>query len=115
MGLSLTVCIIKHDIGFWLGCDRLNFERNYQLFDEIKKLDKYRIPENRKFIWYGDEGTKEIDKDPWGNDLFYTFAGLFRKIEGYEFNEAEGYSWNKSILSMLKSLSEEIPVVFYWC
>jgi hypothetical protein len=116
MGLDLEVCPVSYDyLDWWLLHNRMRFKRDYDLFDEIKKLQTIPIPENKVVQVYEDEGIEEKRTDPWEKELKYVRAEEFSKLE-YEIDEGDKFSkWNFAIISMVKNLQKDTPIVLYWC
>ena len=93
-----------------LAYTRIRLERDRSLMAEIQRLPSYPLPPNVRFMWYGDEGVSEIDKDAYGLPLRWVYArdlatvGQKRKLS----------PWNAAVLAMIRELPGETPVVLYW-
>ena len=124
MGLDLTVCLISYpNTWWWLGNNRLSFDRCYYLFEQIMNRGRQEpedkieqvcqpkpLPPDVKFDWYGDEGIEEEKTDPYGDPLTFCYAHEFNEIKT---DENIG-PWNNAILIFLKSLPPNTPVVLWW-
>lgn len=124
MGLDLAICPIKwQSSGWWLGFDRLGFERDYGLFEQIMNRGRQNpedniqqvcrpkeIADDVKFDWYGDEGIeKKTTHDPYGDPLTFCYASEFHKI-----NTDHCGDWNKAVIEFLKTLPIQTPIVLWW-
>lgn len=111
MGLDLSVGIVKHEsVDWWLVYNRLQFDRDYDLFDRIKRLDTRTIPETARVDWYSDEGIKSVTEDSYGSPLKYT-----RPIDWRVMLKPAGMTpWNKSVIEFLRSLPDPTPIILWW-
>ena len=124
MGLDLTVCPIKYgerdSFDWWLGHERLGFEREYDLFEQIESRGRQEpdepiekvcnpqpIPPHIKFEWYGDEGIEDRKENPYGEPLTFVRAFEFLKVQAKN-------PWNKCVVDFLKSLPPQTPIVLWW-
>ncbi|MCK9569110.1 hypothetical protein M0R72_09225 [Candidatus Pacearchaeota archaeon] len=106
MGIDLTVCPIRDDRP---GYDRLQIDRDSELFDLVKQLPTLSIPDPVDFNWYEQDGIEKRATDEYGFPLTYCNAGQFRKIDA---SKQEG--WNHAVLMFLQALPPSTPVVLWW-
>ncbi len=112
MGLDLTLKMdiipyAKRHFDFLLS-NRLRLDRNYDLFDAIKKLPSYDLSEYT-LSDYWDEGIREISEDPYGEKLRYIYSHDLAKIEIENISD-----WNKAVLMLFKHLEANIKIILYW-
>jgi hypothetical protein len=120
MGLDLSVVPVNyHQMDWWLGNNRLGFNRDYFLFEQIdskgrtdldplpKICNPKPLPPNVQFDWYDDEGLETITTDPYGTPLTYVTAGELAEVKSE-------HDWNAAIIAMMKALPPQTPVVLYW-
>ena len=117
MGIDLTIApqryITPHDefTTWFLAFDRISFDRDYILFDNIRKLKPHLLPESTTFQWYGDDGLKEIEKDAYGDTLTYVNADDLAKA----FTETPNLSYkNKAIKAYIEALPPSHKIVLWW-
>ena len=112
MGLDLTLHPVKwRDLEWWFLSDSLYLTRNYDLFDEIKKLQIIPVPENKIVQIYSDEGLEKITTDPYGDKLTYVRAEEFRKLH-FEFDTDNYYGHGRR---RLWSLSKDCQKTCQLC
>ena len=116
MGIDLTVLPIKHvNFNWWLGHERLRFDRDPPLFDAILKLTPIPIPREVDFQNYEDEGLESTREDRYGRELTYLLAGQFRPVltaaAEYRFGNSD---WNLAVLRFLNDIHPSTPTVLLW-
>ena len=120
MGLNLTLMPINFGKDtWWLGYNRLSFDRNYELFDFFggereekhkKVINDMPIPKDIKVDIYGDDGLETKKNNPYGEPLTYFYAKDSKKIP---MKVCKG-DWNKAIIKFLQTLPKETVIVLEW-
>lgn len=106
MGLDLTLLPYDRDFSRHV----LSMERNYTLFDQIKKLESMRLEKPIYSYVAGDDEDpcSEISEDKYGEPIRFVYAGDLAKLE-----EAE-IDINKACLAFIKCLPMNHKVALYW-
>ena len=89
------------------GYNRLAFWRDSELFEQIQKLPSSLLEAERGFVYYDDEGLDDSKTDGYGQPLRYVEAGQFANINSDN-------TWNEAVLTFLRSLPPEMPIILYW-
>ncbi len=116
MGVDLTVCPVQYGrSGWWLLCNRIEFDRDYQLFEKFG-MDRQSpvvtlspIPAGVSVDWYSDGGIKKIVADAYGDALKWCRAAEFANVSRVDLSQ-----WNGAVIGMLCALPDDTPVVLYW-
>lgn len=130
MGIDLDFYIMSgsdKEIDLWLGYDRLRFDRSYSLFKRLDINDDvfsdkeninmpdiklHKLPKERDFRIYRDEGLTKTNEDPYGNQLYYMYAKEIYKLDD---NLIENTTKkNKGIIKMVKELDDNDVIILYW-
>jgi len=120
MGLDLILVPIRYDrINWWLATNRLDTDRDYNLYEQIaehgrttpiKRLPAPRpLPEKTHFEWYEDEGLKIRKDDPYGSPLTMLTAGELAQAD-----TSQSSAWNKAVWEMIRNLPPDTPIVLWW-
>ena len=113
MALDLTVCVDKntrHDWANTSGYDRLEFDRNYDLFNTIKGLCPEPMPEGMTLEFYHAYGLRLDEKDSRGDRITRLRAAAFDKLPDHLIMN----SWNRAIITFLQSLPGNLWVYLWW-
>lgn len=99
--------------------NRLSTVREYRFYAQISKevmgdeydvkvvCDPKPIPKSLIVHVYEDEGIKIRKMDPYGDKLTYVTAGDLSKAKSES-------AWNQGILTFIKTLPEDMPVILWW-
>ncbi|MFW6030703.1 MAG: hypothetical protein ACOCRO_10715 [Halanaerobiales bacterium] len=127
MGLNLSLGIIKYTAYYdnwdkWLGHERLELDRDYNIFDKFKdfeQLNEDNIPvfnlikNGFTYIEYRDKGIKEIKECINGMPLTYTKVKYIKeKLKKPKFLYTT--EWNCRVLEFICSLPDETCIVLEW-
>lgn len=120
MGLDLTLFPIRLE---QLGetevfCyDRLSFDRDYEIFDQLIKIDGSEptirtlpIPPQLWVSTYGEEGSKRTRNDKYGTELTFVYAETLKQLKIPESSSAK----NKAIKAFIDALPNDIPIILLW-
>lgn len=114
MGLDLTLIFNRWtDVIPWdlfLATDRLEFHRNYALFDAIKAIPSHPLPEGKAVEWYGDKGIDRITEDPYGDPLRWVTAANLSTIHPSE----ELCRWNRAVMAFVQCVPPKTIIVLRW-
>jgi hypothetical protein len=130
MGIDLELIIIDKiynedfiGLSWWLGVNKLNLKREYNLFDCFglygRKDNKYKckvnlkeIPFNKSVVLYNDSGLNEnVKTDKYDVDLNYFDVKDSKNIKvNYSENQ-----WNKAVIKFLHNLPDKTIIIPYWC
>ena len=113
MGLDLTVypITVARSNDRWLAYQRLGLERDYDLFDRIKRLEWFPLlVRNVSHVdFYRDEGIESDTEDAYGNPLRFVLAGSFKDVA-----QPDDTQWNRAVLNFLASIPPAMPVILDW-
>lgn len=109
MGIDLAVHPNRYydQPNFGDGFNRLAFRRKRELFDRIRTLSSRKLEAERDFVYYDDEGIESAKVDGYDDPLKYVEAQHFANIHSDN-------QWNEAILTFLRSLPPQMPIVLYW-
>ncbi len=124
MGMDLTLMPMQYsdlkNHTWWLGYNRLSFDRSYNLFNYFgldyddyknkKVINNKPIPKGIKVDIYGDDGLKTVETNPYGEPLTFFYAEDVKKIPVSK----DMSDWNKAIIKFLKALPRKTIVVLEW-
>lgn len=106
----------------WLGYERIELMKNYNLFNRIDPdflkensepfgLDlKNMVEEDKILINYEDQGIKERQYDMMDRPIKYTTAGEFNKINLESIRDER----TKNKLNFIQNLPEETKIVLFY-
>lgn len=107
MGLELTLypeTTHKSPLGF-CGYDRLSFEREEHLVDQIKSINRQLLD---RPLLINDEGGRHIEsRDAYGLPLRQCSAGALAHV-------SSGNDWNNAVLAFVRALPPQTAIVLYW-
>ena len=127
MGVDLQLLIIdevynKDTLNWWLGFNRLNLKREYDLYDcfclygrednkHECKVNLKEIPFNKRVDMYRDNGIENnVDTDTYGADLKYFYAKDSKNIK-VDYSKVD---WNRAIIKFIHNLPDKTIIIPYW-
>lgn len=125
MSLALTISPLR-DLeelrsGWALCYNRLAFDQDYRIFEQIEQFNYPRIsknpilhpqpiPPNLTVWFYEDEGIDKTREDPYGTGLTFLYAKEMKKLEIPE----DASPLNKAIKSFIDALPGDMPIILQW-
>jgi len=103
-----------------LGYSRMDFHRNYSLFEQIEGfygtggdgvvVPVYPLPPNSLLQMYNDEGLQRRDDDSCRKRLTFAWGKDMKKLKPSR-NETP---WNRGILAFIKELPDDALYILWW-
>ncbi len=100
-----------------LTYNRLEFDRDYDIFGQIIELDDSEptikplaIPPQMWIQTYENEGIKRTRTDKYGTELTFVYAEELKKLNLPEYVSAR----NRAIKSFIDSLPNDTPIILWW-
>ena len=103
---------------YWhLASDHLSLDRDYSLFDWIRKQPCTLVAPAVRVQHYTDDGLETITTDAYGAPLTYLepqhFAKMATRIRIRETCEAST-GWNRAVLQLCAALDPHTRIILYW-
>lgn len=118
MGVNLTLIPIMEGFGYFserkvlYPTERVSFSEAIdaeKLDQEIKRLHPRKLPEDKNIVLRERSGEM-IDSNPYGERITYLFPKDFKNMflpKGY-------HKWDKAVLSFVRKLPEDTPILLFW-
>lgn len=121
MGMDLTLLPLKEGAlsdTHVLCYERLSFDRNYKIFDQIKsdksdigEIETQSIPPQMWIETYEDEGIQATRKDKYGTELTFVYAQQLKKLKMPKVASPK----NKAIKAFIDALPDQTAIILFWC